>query len=201
MKTLVFVTQNKHKVEEIRHLLTKTLNHDDLLRVTGLEEIGCNEEIPETSETLEGNALQKALYVSQHYNFDCFADDTGLEIDALDGRPGVYSSRYAGPQKNFDDNISKVLKELSRVKNRKARFRTIIALVLGKEQFIFEGRVEGRIINERRGSGGFGYDSVFVPDGFEKTFAEMSLDEKNTISHRAEATRKLVEFLRQALNR
>lgn len=201
MKTLVFVTQNKHKVEEIRHLLTKTLNHDDLLRVSGLEEIGCNEEIPETSETLEGNALQKALYVSRHYNFDCFADDTGLEIDALDGRPGLYSSRYAGPQKNFDDNISKVLKELSKAKNRKARFRTIIALVLGKEQFIFEGRVEGRIINERRGSGGFGYDSVFVPDGFEKTFAEMSLDEKNTISHRAEATRKLVEFLRQALNR
>lgn len=201
MKTLVFVTQNKHKVEEIRHLLTKTLDHDDLLRVTGLEEIGCNEEIPETSETLEGNALQKALYVSRHYNFDCFADDTGLEIDALDGRPGVYSSRYAGPQKNFDDNINKVLKELSRAKNRKARFRTIIALVLGKEQFIFEGRVEGRIINERRGSGGFGYDSVFVPDGFEKTFAEMSLYEKNTISHRAEATRKLVDFLRQALNR
>jgi len=201
LKTLVFVTQNKHKVEEIRHLLTKTLNHDDLLRVSGLEEIGCNEEIPETSETLEGNALQKALYVSRHYNFDCFADDTGLEIDALDGRPGLYSSRYAGPQKNFDDNISKVLKELSKAKNRKARFRTIIALVLGKEQFIFEGRVEGRIINERRGSGGFGYDSVFVPDGFEKTFAEMSLDEKNTISHRAEATRKLVEFLRQALNR
>jgi len=182
-------------------VLKNALNSDVMFRLIGLEEIGCLEEIPETSETLEGNALLKALYVSQHYNLDCFADDTGLEIDALDGRPGVYSARYAGPQKNFDDNIKMVLKELSGVKNRKARFRTVIALVLGNEQFIFEGKVEGRIINERLGTGGFGYDSVFIPAGCEKTFAEMSMDEKNTISHRAMAIRKLVEFLRQAANR
>lgn len=200
MKTLVFATQNKHKIEEIRHVLAKILNQDGLIRITGLEAIGCHEDLPETSETLEGNALQKALYVSRHYNYDCFADDTGLEIDALDGRPGVYSARYAGLQKNFDDNIHKVLTELEKVKNRKARFRTVVALVLGPEQFIFEGRVEGKIISEKRGTGGFGYDSIFVPDGFEKTFAEMDLDEKNKISHRAEATKKLTDFLRRAVS-
>jgi XTP/dITP diphosphohydrolase len=198
LKTLVFATQNKHKIEEISDVLNNILmqHHSKKWKIIGLADIGCIEDIPETSDTLEGNALQKALYIKKNFGYDCFADDTGLEVDALDGKPGIYSARYAGSQRNFNDNISKVLKELEPKTNRSARFRTVIALVLDSGQYLFEGHVEGRIIDEKRGTGGFGYDPVFVPDGFEKTFAEMTLDEKNKISHRALAVKKLIAFLK-----
>ncbi len=199
MKTLVFATQNKYKIMEISDVLKKDMAPDQSRKwnIAGLDEVGISEEIPETSITLEGNALQKALYVFKKTGHNCFADDTGLEIDALDGEPGVYSARYAGPQKHFDDNIKKVLFELKDARNRTARFRTVIALVLGTEHYFFEGIAKGRIIQEKRGIEGFGYDPVFIPDGYEKTFAEMSLDEKNLISHRAIAVKKLIDFLKK----
>jgi XTP/dITP diphosphohydrolase len=198
LKTLVFATQNKHKIEEINHVLNMKVFQEQTRQwnIIGLAEIGCFEDIPETSDTLEGNALQKAKYVLDNYGHDCFADDTGFEIDFLGGKPGVYSARYAGPQRNFDDNIHKVLEELKDQKNRKSRFRTVIALLLDSKQYFFEGRIEGSVIHEKRGTGGFGYDPVFVPDGYNKTFAEMGLDEKNQISHRALAVKKLIEFLK-----
>jgi XTP/dITP diphosphohydrolase len=198
LKTLVFATQNKHKIEEISHVLNMKIFQEQTRQwnIIGLAEIGCFEDIPETSDTLEGNALQKAKYVLDYYGHDCFADDTGFEIESLCGKPGVYSARYAGPQRNFDDNIHKVLEELEGNDNRKARFRTVIALLLDSKQYFFEGVVEGRVIHVKRGAGGFGYDPVFVPDGYNKTFAEMSLDEKNQISHRALAVKKLIDFLK-----
>jgi XTP/dITP diphosphohydrolase len=198
LKTLVFATQNKHKIEEINHVLNMKVFQEQTRQwnIIGLAEIGCFEDIPETSDTLEGNALQKAKYVLDNYGHDCFADDTGFEIDFLGGKPGVYSARYAGPQRNFDDNIHKVLEELKDQKNRKSRFRTVIALLLDSKQYFFEGRIEGSVIHEKRGTGGFGYDPVFVPDGYNKTFAEMGLDEKNQISHRALAVKKLIDFLK-----
>lgn len=179
-------------------MINKNLNLDQNKKwnIIGLADIQCLEDIPETSNTLEGNALQKAHYVLKNHNHECFADDTGLEVDALYGRPGVYSARYAGPQKNADDNIRKILQELDGAKSRKARFRTIIALLLNRKQYLFEGGVEGRIIHEKRGTGGFGYDPVFIPLGLDKTFAEMSLEEKNKISHRAMAVNKLITFLK-----
>lgn len=198
MKTLVFATQNKHKIEEIKHVLNMKVYQKQTRQwnIIGLAEIGCFEDIPETSDTLEGNALQKAKYVFDNYSQDCFADDTGFEIDSLGGKPGVYSARYAGAQRNFDDNIHKVLEELKEHKNREARFRTVIALLLDSKHYFFEGLVEGRVIHEKRGTGGFGYDPVFVPDGYDKTFAELGLDEKNQISHRALAVKKLIDFLK-----
>jgi len=196
-RKLVFATQNKYKVTEINNVFSQYMKHGAVSQweVVGLEALGCTEDIPETSHTLSGNALQKAWYVKTKYGQDCFADDTGLEIDVLDGRPGVYSARYAGDSKNFDDNITKVLTELNGKRNRTARFRTIIALLLDSKEYLFEGRIEGQIIDERRGTRGFGYDSVFIPNGHELTFAQMSAAEKNHISHRAIATKKLIDFL------
>ena len=185
----VFATNNTHKLEEIRRMLRGS--H----QIVSLAEIGCHEDIPEEQDTLEGNALQKARYIKQHYGYDCFADDTGLEIDALGGRPGVYSARYAGEAKDSEANMRKVLAEMQGHSDRRARFRTVIALILGNEEHLFEGKVEGEILTARQGSAGFGYDPVFRPDGYDRSFAEMDPDTKNSISHRGEATRKLAAFL------
>lgn len=191
MKNLIFATNNKHKLEEITPLI------QNQFRVISLAEIGCTKEIEESADTLEGNACLKARYIFEKYGFACFADDTGLEIDSLDGRPGVYSARYAGEPHNFEANIYKVLKELEGNKNRKARFRTVIILIVNGNEFQFEGAIEGRILEKRRGSKGFGYDPIFIPDGYNQTFAEMPLSEKNKISHRAIAVEKLIVFLKQ----
>lgn len=187
---LIFASNNKHKLEEISDLLK------GISVVKGLKEIGINEEIPENHDTLEENALEKAMYIYNKYGYNCFADDTGLEIDALNGRPGVYSARYAGIGCTFDDNVNKILQELGDSKNRKARFRTIIALVENGRVFTFEGEVKGEIIREKRGVEGFGYDPVFIPEGYLQTFAEMDLNLKNKISHRAKAIEKFVMFLK-----
>lgn len=190
MEYLIFATNNKHKLSEIQSLI------GDKLLIRSLEEIGCHDDIAETATTLEGNALLKAEYVYSRFGNNCFADDTGLEVDALDGRPGVYSARYAGDGHDFEANIDKVLTELNGKANRKARFRTVIALITGGGVQYFEGIVNGQIISERRGSKGFGYDPVFLPDGYSATFAEMPLDEKNKISHRARAVKQLVDYLK-----
>jgi len=187
---LIFASNNKHKLEEISDLLK------GITVVKGLKEIGINEEIPENNDTLEENALEKAMFIYNKYGYNCFADDTGLEIDVLNGRPGVYSARYAGIGCTFDDNVNKILQELGDSKNRKARFRTIIALVENGRVFTFEGEVKGEIINEKRGAEGFGYDPVFIPEGYLQTFAEMELNLKNKISHRAKAIEKFVMFLK-----
>lgn len=187
---LVFATNNKHKLKEINELLK---GHHHLI---SLSEIGCHEDIPEEQDTLEGNALQKARYIKEHFGYDCFADDTGLEIEALDNRPGVYSARYAGPDKDSLKNMQKVLSEMQGINNRKACFRTVIALILHGEEHLFEGRVEGRILTHPQGEAGFGYDPVFQPEGYTMSFAEMPLSEKNKISHRGRATQKLCEFLK-----
>lgn len=189
MHKLVFATNNKHKIEEISHLL------NGRLEIAGLKDIGCFSEIPETADSLEGNALLKALYVRETYGFNCFADDTGLEISALNGRPGVFSARYAGAQHDFEANIDKVLEELVGITDRSARFRTVIALILDDRHYFFEGIVEGTLLKTRRGNAGFGYDPIFVPNGYQSTFAEMPLAEKNRISHRGKAVKKLIEFL------
>lgn len=165
-------------------------------RILSLEEIGCREELPETESTLEGNSFQKAAYVHNHFHLPCFADDTGLEVTALGGAPGVYSARYAGEQKNSDDNISLLLANLSGSPDRSARFRTVITLIGINGVQKFEGIVNGTILESRRGSAGFGYDPVFQPDGFDKTMAEMTMEEKNAISHRGQAIRKLVAYLK-----
>lgn len=189
MKKLVFATNNQHKLEEIREIL---LNKFEIL---GLKEFGVNDDIPETGKTLSENASIKSGFIFDEFNIDVFSDDTGLEIDALDGKPGVYSARYAGEDGNSEANISKVLTELQNKTNRKARFRTVISLILDGKEYQFEGKVEGRIIDKKHGSSGFGYDPIFIPDGYKETFAEMSSDEKNEISHRGRATKKLVDFL------
>jgi len=189
-KELIFATNNLHKITEIQALISENF----ILK--SLQQIGCTEDIPETAPTLEGNALLKAQYVFTTYGEDCFADDTGLEIEHLDGRPGVFSARYATDGHDFEANIDKVLEELAGVKNRKARFRTVIALILNGSVHYFEGIVNGEIIAERKGIKGFGYDPVFLPDGYSQTFAEMPLAEKNNISHRARAVSKLVDFLK-----
>ena len=186
---LVFATNNKNKIKEITSLTSGKIN------LLGLNDISCFEELPETQPTIEGNALQKAKYVKDKYDRDCFADDTGLEVNALEGRPGVYSARYAGESRNDNDNMSKLLKELQNKSDRRARFRTVIALVMDGKEWLFEGIVEGRIIEEKRGANGFGYDPVFMPDGYDRTFAEMDLELKGRISHRGIAVRKLVEHL------
>ena len=189
MKKIVFATNNAHKLQEVSEIL------EDKIQIMNLKDIHCEEEIPETSDTIEGNAYQKANYIYEHYHVDCFADDTGLEVEALNGAPGVYSARYAGPQHNSKDNIRKLLSDMQDIENRNAQFRTSIVLILDGKMHLFEGTIKGTIIRSERGSGGFGYDSVFVPDGFEKTFAELGEEIKNKISHRAIATKKLVKFL------
>lgn len=190
MKSLCFATNNMHKLEEVRAALGETF------RIITLAEIGCTIDLPETQPTIEGNALQKARYVRDHFHISCFADDTGLEVDALQGAPGVYSARYAGPQRNSDDNIDLLLRNLDTSRNRSARFKTVIALVNGGEEHLFEGVLEGNILRERQGNGGFGYDPVFQPIGQTISLAELSMDQKNQISHRGMAVRKLVNFLR-----
>lgn len=191
VRTLCIASNNRHKIEEIRDIIGSTFN------VVNLEDIGCFEELPETKDTLEGNSLQKAAYVLQRYNVPCFADDSGLEVDALNGDPGVYSARYAGPQRNSNDNIDLLLKNLGDNSNRKARFRTVITLVgLEPKPIFFEGVVEGTIISSKRGTSGFGYDPIFIPDGHTRTYAEMSLQEKSLLSHRAIAVKKLEAYLK-----
>ena len=190
MKKIVFATNNTHKLQELRQML------GDRYEVLCLTDIGCHEDIPETADTIEGNARMKAEYVKEHYGYDCFSDDTGLEIDALGGEPGVYSARYAGPGHDSEANIDKVLKKLDGVKERNARFRTAIVLLQGGEMHLFEGQVEGVILTERHGTGGFGYDSIFQPiEGDGSTFAQMSPEQKNSISHRGRAVARLVAFL------
>ena len=188
---LVFATNNNHKLTEIQAML------GNRFKLLGLKEIGCHEEIPENEPTLEGNASQTAFYVFNKYGYNCFADDTGLEIDALNGEPGVYSARYAGREKNAETNMQKVLQNLAKIKNRKARFRTVISLVINGTENQFEGIVEGEITTEKRGDSGFGYDPIFKPKNGSQTFAEMELKEKNKISHRGVAVKKLVEYLKQ----
>ena len=189
MKTLVFATNNKHKLDEVQKITSGLVN------IVSLEDIGCHDDIPETSDTLEGNALQKARYIKEHYGFDCFADDTGLEVEALNNAPGVYSARYAGPGHDSEANMNKLLQEMNNIKNRKACFRTVIALLLNGQEYLFEGIVNGQITKDKRGASGFGYDPNFVPDNYTQTFAEKGNDIKNTISHRAEAVKKLSAFL------
>ncbi len=186
---LVFATNNQHKINEISNMLNGEI------RLLSLTDIGCTEELPEETDTLEGNASQKAWYLYHHYGHNCFADDTGLEIEALGGEPGVISAMYAGPERNAEANMNKVLQKLSKINNRKARFRTVISLILDGVETRFEGIVEGSILFEKRGEGGFGYDPIFKPDESNFSFAEMPLAEKNKISHRARAFKKLVEYL------
>ncbi|MDR3218109.1 MAG: non-canonical purine NTP diphosphatase [Dysgonamonadaceae bacterium] len=188
-KKIVFATNNKHKLEEVRDILGASFS------VLSLQEIRCFEDIPETAATLEGNALLKARYIKAYYGYDCFADDTGLEIKMLNNAPGVYSARYAGEAKDSKANMLKALSELSGKLDRSARFRTVIALLMEGDEYLFEGTVEGNIIESPRGTAGFGYDPVFVPNGYNETFAELGTDIKNKISHRAEAVKKLKTFL------
>jgi len=195
IRQLVAATNNAHKLAEIRSLLTPDF------RLLSVADIGCNGELPETGDTLERNAFEKAQFVFDHYNVTCFADDTGLEVEALNGEPGVYSARYAGAQRNSDDNIDLLLRNLEGEAHRAARFRTVIALVGPGLQEQFTGIVTGKILTERRGSAGFGYDPVFQPDGFSKTMAEMTMDEKNAISHRGRALQQLVAWLRTNAHR
>ena len=196
MKTLVFASNNAHKLEEIRAIL------GGKFEVKSLKDIGCEADIPETGTTFRENALQKAQYVKEHFGFDCFADDSGLQVDALGGEPGVYSARYAtrnGVQfegSKDDANMNVLLEKLANEENRKACFRTSVALIYEGETHFFDGTVEGRIIREKRGTGGFGYDPLFIPDGYDKTFAELGTEVKNGISHRARAVAKLAEFLK-----
>lgn len=191
MHTIVFATNNTHKLKEIREIVPEGF------AIRGLKDIGCNEDIEESADTLEGNADLKARYVYDHYHTDCFADDTGLEVEALDGRPGVYSARYAGPDGDAEKNIIKLLDEMQGIQNRKARFRTVISLVTGGETKHFEGIVNGVISTEKHGEEGFGYDPVFIPDGYGQTFAEMPATLKNEISHRGRASRKLIDYLNE----
>jgi XTP/dITP diphosphohydrolase len=186
---LVFATNNRHKLKEIRCLI------NGKIEIVSLLDIGCEGDIPETGITIEANASEKAFFVYNKYNIDCFADDTGLEIEALKGFPGVYSARYAGEGCNFEDNINKILFEMQGVLNRKACFRTVISLIIDGKEKQFEGRINGLILTEKRGNEGFGYDPVFLPDGFDQTFAEMTPELKNSISHRGMAVQKLVRYL------
>lgn len=186
---LVFATHNKNKVKEVQAILPP---HISLLSLT---DIGCLEEIPETGKTLEENAILKANYITRNFGYPCFADDTGLIVDALNGAPGVYSARYAGKSRDANANMDKLLIELKRAKDRKAQFETVIALNLNEEQHIFKGEIEGKIINEKRGEQGFGYDPIFIPNGYSKTFAELPSEIKNKISHRGLAIQKLITYL------
>lgn len=186
---ICFASNNPKKLEEIRAALGNEFE------IVSLADIGCREELPETGDTLEANAFQKARYVKDHYGVDCFADDTGLEVEALDGAPGVYSGRFAGEPRSDERNVSLLLEKMRQTENRKAAFRTIIALIIDGKSFSFEGKAAGKILKKRSGNKGFGYDPVFQPDGYEKTFAELSMKEKNDISHRGKAVRQLAGFL------
>jgi len=186
---IVFATNNPNKLKEIKALVPKHIE------IVSLSEIGCNEDIPETGETLEANAFQKVNYVKEHFGYDCFADDSGLEINALNGNPGVYSARYAGPERNADANMAKIITELNGCENRKAQFRTAIALVLNGEEQLFEGKVEGEISLTKLGEKGFGYDPIFVPENETRSFAQMTMQEKGEISHRGKAVRRLINYL------
>lgn len=189
-KMFVFATNNSHKLEEVKDIL------GNKIELLSMKEIGCFDDIPETDDTLEGNALLKARYIYKHFHVDCFADDTGLEVEALNGAPGVYSARYAGEGHNSEANMKKLLLELEGIENRKARFRTVFALIINGKEHLFEGIVKGNIIKVRKGTSGFGYDPIFIPEGYNQTFAEMGNDEKNKISHRAIAAQKLCKFLK-----
>ncbi|MCD8081683.1 MAG: non-canonical purine NTP diphosphatase [Bacteroides sp.] len=193
-RTLVFATNNLHKLEEVSQIL------GDQIELLSLKDIGCEEDIPETADTLEGNALQKAHYIHSRYGTDCFADDTGLEIEALNGDPGVYSARYAGEGRDPQDNMNKVLRKLEGKTRRNARFRTVISLILDGKEYLFEGIIQGVITTEKRGETGFGYDPIFLPDGYDQTFAELGNEIKNHISHRALAIQKLCDFLKTYTN-
>ncbi|WP_264549474.1 non-canonical purine NTP diphosphatase [Flavobacterium sp. N2820] len=188
---LVFASNNKNKIQEIQALVPNTI------QIVSLDDIGCTEDIPETANTIEGNAILKANYVTEKYGYDCFADDTGLEVNALNGAPGVYSARYAGEQKDANDNMDKLLTQLQNKSNRKANFKTVMALNLNGKQNLFTGIINGKIIEEKIGTNGFGYDPIFVADGYDKTFAELSLKEKSTISHRGIAVKELILFLQK----
>lgn len=192
MEKLVFATNNRHKLEEVSAMTGGTV------KIVSLAEIGCHDDIPETADTFQGNALQKAAYVYEHFGLPCFADDSGLEVDCLGGIPGVLSARYAGEHGNSEANIAKLLDAMKGSENRKADFKTVVALILpdGKTEF-FEGRVDGVITMEKRGEGGFGYDPIFIPDGYDKTFAELGENIKNKISHRAKAIAALCEYLKR----
>lgn len=189
---LVFASANAHKVKEVAAKL------GPIVTLLGLGDIGCTDEIPETGSSLQENALQKAMFVSERYNVNCFADDTGLEVSSLEGLPGVHSARYAGLQQNSDNNIEKLLSELKHQSHRNAKFRTVICLILNHKTFFFEGIVYGKITRERRGNSGFGYDPVFLPDTISRTMAEINLTEKNLLSHRAKAIEQLQKFLLEA---
>lgn len=187
---LVFATNNQHKLEEVSAIL------DNSIELLNLKDINCNTDIPETADTLEGNALLKAQYIYNNFGINCFADDTGLEVEALNNEPGVYSARYAGENKNPEANMFKVLDNLREKENRKARFRTVIALILNGKEYLFEGIINGKITNSKQGSAGFGYDPIFMPEGYNETFAELGNNIKNKISHRALAINKLYDFLK-----
>ena len=187
---LVFASNNKNKIKEIQLLVPQSI------KVLSLEDIGCFEEIPETADTIEGNAIQKANYVTEKYGYNCFADDTGLEVEALNGEPGVYSARYAGEQKDATDNMDKLLNNLKGISNRNAQFKTVIALNLNGNHSLFTGIIKGKIIEEKIGSNGFGYDPIFVAGGYSQTFAELTIGEKSVISHRGLAVKQLVDFLK-----
>ncbi len=186
---IVFATNNVNKIKEVQALLPNSI------QIISLKSIGCLEDIPETADTIEGNAIQKANYITQKYGYDCFADDTGLEVEALNGEPGVYSARYAGAQRNADDNMNLLLEKLQSQSNRKAQFKTVITLNLNGKQHLFTGIVTGKITLEKIGNQGFGYDPIFQPEGFSETFAQLSLAQKGQISHRGKATQTLIAFL------
>lgn len=186
---LVFATNNLHKLKEVQEMVS------DTIQIISLKEIGCHEDIEETATTLEGNAQLKADYITEKYGYDCFADDTGLEVDFLNGEPGVYSARYAGEHRSAEENMEKLLNELSQTSMRKAQFRTAIALNWKQQQYLFEGICKGDILQQKSGIKGFGYDPIFKPLGYSKSFAEMSSEEKNNISHRGLAIKQLVDFL------
>lgn len=190
-RKLVFATNNAHKLEEVSAIL------GDKIELLSLKDINCDADIPETADTLEGNALLKAEYVYKNYGLDCFADDTGLEVEALNGAPGVYSARYSGGEgHNAEANMQKLLHNMEGKDNRKAQFRTAVSLILNGKEYLFEGVIKGQIIKEKHGTSGFGYDPIFMPDGYDKTFAELGNEIKNQISHRAIAVNKLCEFLK-----
>ncbi len=188
---LVFASNNKNKIKEIQLLVPSTI------QILSLDDIGCTEDIAETADTIEGNAMLKANYVTEKYGYDCFADDSGLEVEALNGEPGVFSARYAGEPKNDEKNIDKLLANLVKIENKKANFKTVICLNLKGEQQLFTGIINGKIIEERIGNNGFGYDPIFVADGYQKTFAELTLEEKSNISHRGIAVKELITFLQK----
>lgn len=193
METLVFATNNPNKIREVQELL------GDRYNFLSLKDVGCHEELPETSPTIEGNALQKARYLHQHYGHDCFSEDTGLEVVALKGAPGVITAHYAGPERDAHQNMSKVLHEMAQQDHREARFRTVIALIMDGKEHLFEGIVAGEISTQPQGTDGFGYDPIFLPEGSNRTFAQMSKEEKNAISHRGRAIAKLHAFLEKDL--